>query len=266
MMDPTQLEQVIANLAVNARDAMPEGGRLSIETTNVVFEAEYAVSHQVLQPGEYVLLIVSDTGIGMSEEVKAHIFEPFFTTKEKDRGTGLGLATVYGIVKQSGGHIWVESREGQGSIFQVYLPRAREPVHAPIPPVAMVDMPSGNEVILLVEDDEGVRDLARRVLQRQGYTVLEAQNGQAALQVSAGHPGSIHLLLTDLVMPGISGKILAERLAETHPDLKVLFISGYIDDSIGHHSMLEPGVVLLQKPFSPVDLARQVRVVLDGQG
>jgi two-component system cell cycle sensor histidine kinase/response regulator CckA len=212
-VDPAQIEQVIVNLAVNARDAMPSGGHLTIETANVILDKTYVASHLESQPGEHVLLAISDTGVGMSEEVKAHIFEPFFTTKETGKGTGLGLATVYGIVKQNGGNIWVYSEEGQGSTFKIYLPRTQEAA----PPVAhqrrVADVPHGTETILLAEDDDGVRDLARRVLQGQGYTVLEARNGQEALLVSSRHTGPIHLLLTDVVMPGISGKVLAEQPA-----------------------------------------------------
>ncbi|MFQ5614405.1 MAG: GAF domain-containing protein, partial [Anaerolineae bacterium] len=263
-VDPAQMEQVIVNLAVNARDAMPEGGKLSIETSNVILDQGYARQHAEVSPGEYVLLAVSDTGVGMREEVKAHIFEPFFTTKEVSKGTGLGLATVFGIVKQSGGHIWVYSEEGQGATFKVYLPRAKETAPSLSGPVVGAEMPSGHETILLVEDDKGVRDLARRVLHTQGYTLLEAEDGQAALQLAARHAGPIHLLLTDVIMPGLSGKALAEQLAQTRPDLKILFISGYTDDAIAHHGVLVPGVALLPKPFSLIDLAHKVRAALDG--
>ncbi len=261
--DPMQIGQVIANLAVNARDAMPAGGQLIIETANVVLDDDYVASHLEAQPGEHVLLVISDTGVGMSEEVKAHLFEPFFTTKELGKGTGLGLATVYGIVTQSGGHIWAYSEEGQGSSFKIYFPRA-EKIDQPMPPPrTLIDVPSGDETILLVEDDENVRALARNVLQGHGYTILEARNGQEALSVARHHPGPIHLLLTDVVIPGISGEHLAKQLTQARPDLKTLFMSGYTNSAIMHRGLLEPGIALLQKPFSPIDLAGQVRQVLD---
>jgi PAS domain S-box-containing protein len=262
-IDPTQIEQVILNLAVNARDAMPGGGSLTIKTANVVLNEDFAARHVEVQPGDYVLLEIGDTGMGMSPEVQAHIFEPFFTTKENGKGTGLGLATVYGVVKQSGGHIQCHSQEGMGTTFNIYLPRAE----ASARPVARQEptqgIPSGGETILLVEDNDEVRDLAQRVLKRQGYTLLQARNGQEALQLAASHPGPIHLLLTDVIMPGISGVTLAEQLAHTRSDSKVLFMSGYTDEKIEHHGVLEPGVAFLQKPFSPMELARRVRVVLD---
>jgi two-component system cell cycle sensor histidine kinase/response regulator CckA len=263
-VDPTQIEQVIVNLAVNARDAMPAGGRLTIETANVVLDESYAASHLEVQPGEHVLLAVSDTGKGMSEEVKEHIFEPFFTTKEVGQGAGLGLATVYGIVKQSDGHIWVYSEENRGTTFKIYLPRARRNAlqQAKRSQIA-VDMPSGREVILLVEDDASVRELARRTLERQGYTVLEASNGQEALRLFTQHVSPIHLLLTDVVMPGMSGKALAERLTEIQPNLRVLYMSGYTDNVIVQHGELEAGIAFVQKPLSPSKLAAKVRQVLD---
>ena len=262
-VDPTQIGQVVANLAVNARDAMPNGGQLIIETANVILDTEDVADHLELQPGEYVMLSVSDTGVGMSDEVKDHLFEPFFTTKEPGKGTGLGLATVYGVIKQSGGDIRVHSQENEGTTFRIYLPRVGEVIPAPARPRGMTDVPSGNETILLVEDDESVRDLTWRVLEGQGYTVLQANNGQEAIQVAASHDEHIHLMVTDLVMPGISGKVLAEQLAQTRPELKVLFMSGYTDELIAEYGMLEPGVALLQKPFRPVELAHKVRQVLD---
>jgi signal transduction histidine kinase/DNA-binding response OmpR family regulator len=262
-VDPTQIGQVIVNLAVNAQDAMPKGGSLTIETANVVLDEDYVADHLGAEPGEYVLLSVSDTGIGMSREVKAHIFEPFFTTKERGRGTGLGLATVYGIVKQSGGHIWVYSEEEVGTTFKIYLPRAEGAARPLTRPEMREPLPGGEETILLVEDDAGVRDLARHVLQSQGYTLLEAENGQEALHLVARHPGVVHLLLTDVVMPGMSGRDLAEQLAQAHPNLKTLFMSGYADDMIAHHGVLDPGTPFLQKPFSLMALARKVRAVLD---
>jgi PAS domain S-box-containing protein len=261
--DSYQIEQVIVNLAVNARDAMPQGGHLVIETANAVLDENFTATHLGVQPGDYILLSVSDTGSGMSEEVKAHLFEPFFTTKELGKGTGLGLATVYGIVKQNGGHIWVYSEVGLGATFKIYLPRVRDTeLPSPQPKVA-AEMPRGSETLLLVEDDMSVRELAQRVLEAQGYTVLVAPNGQAALELAGRHLAPIPLLLTDVVMPGMSGKVLAEQLVQTRPDLKVLFMSGYTDEAIAYHGILIPGVSLLQKPFSPINLARKVREVLN---
>ncbi len=262
-VDLAQIEQVIVNLAVNARDAMPGGGQLTIETANITLGEDYAASHLEVQPGDYVLLAISDTGGGMSQEVKAHIFEPFFTTKELGRGTGLGLSTVYGIVKQSGGHIWVYSEEKQGTTFKIYLPRAQEMPRPAARQPLIADIPVGDETILLVEDDSQVRDLARRTLERQGYTVLEARNSREAWQVFTSHTGPIHLLLTDVVMPGLSGKSVADQLAEINPDLKVLFMSGYTGNIVVHHGELEEGIAFLQKPLSPSALARKVRQVLD---
>ncbi len=262
-VDVAQIEQVIVNLAVNARDAMPLGGRLVIETTNVVFDENYLAHHLEASPGEHVLLAVSDTGVGMSPEVKTHLFEPFFTTKERGKGTGLGLATVYGIVKQSGGHIWVYSEEGIGTTFKIYLPRAREAPQRFTRAEAEGAPPSGSETILLVEDDADVRELVQRVLQGQGYTLLVAQDGQEALGLVARHADLIHLLLTDVVMPDMSGQALVKSLGRSYPDLKVLFMSGYTDEIIAHHGVLDPGVAFLQKPFSAVALARKVRQVLD---
>lgn len=262
-IDPTQIEQVIVNLAVNARDAMPQGGRLTIETANVVLDEDYVAGHLEAQPGEYVLLVVSDTGIGISREMQAHIFEPFFTTKELGKGTGLGLATVYGIVKQNGGSIFCYSEAGQGTTFKIYLPRIEE-TEQPVPPsVNKIGMPTGHETILLAEDDPHVRELARLALQGQGYTVLEAQDGREALQLFSGYTGPVHLLLTDVIMPGLGGIALAEELSQLRSDLKILFMSGYTDDTIVHHGILNPGVAFLQKPFTPSILIRRVRQVLD---
>jgi two-component system cell cycle sensor histidine kinase/response regulator CckA len=262
--DATQVEQVILNLAVNARDAMPDGGKLTIETANVTLDEADAGGHLGTQPGEYVLLAVSDTGTGMNEEVKSHLFEPFYTTKELGRGTGLGLATVYGIVKQSGGDIRVYSEEGVGSTFKVYLPHAGPAAPLATPAPVRPEMPAGQETILLVEDDEAVRSLARRVLSSRGYTLLETKDGQEALRLAAEYPGTIHLLLTDVVMPGMGGTTLAEQLARSRPGLKTLYMSGYTDNAIAHHGVLDPGVAFLQKPFGPMELARKVRAVLDG--
>ncbi|MCR4408178.1 MAG: response regulator [Anaerolineae bacterium] len=262
-VDLAQMEQVILNLAVNARDAMPDGGRLTIETAcEVLCEADSAF-YSESPPGEYVVLVVRDTGLGMSEEVKAHIFEPFFTTKEVGKGTGLGLATVYGIVKQSGGNIQVHSEEGQGTIFKIYLPRAEEEP-TPLLSTHKVDTPSGRETILLVEDDARVRELVWQILRQQGYSLLEARDGREAQLVAERYTGPIHLLLTDLVMPGLGGKALAEQLIQSRPGLKIIFMSGYTDETIISQDLLAPGVAFLQKPFSPTDLMHKVRVVLDG--
>ena len=262
-LDPTQIQQVIFNLATNARDVMPKGGRLVIETTNVLLDDAYVAHHLEVQPGEYILLAVSDTGLGMNEAVKAHIFEPFFTTKESGKGTGLGLATVYGIVKQNGGHVWPYSELGTGTTFKIYLPRTGEEVSVPSQIAVESEILSGNETILLVEDDVEVRHLVRQVLQAQGYVLLEAAEGQEALQLAAHHAGPIHLLLTDVVMPGMNGKVLAEKLSQIKRDLKILFMSGYTDNIIAHHGIMEPGLLFLQKPFNSTTLARKVRGVLD---
>jgi PAS domain S-box-containing protein len=260
-VDVAQMGQVIVNLAVNARQAMPEGGRLTIETANVVIDEAYVASHLGTQPGKYVLLAISDTGCGMSKEVKARIFEPFFTTKGV--GTGLGLATVFGIIKQSGGDIWVYSEEGRGATFKIYLPRADESILPSASPQLEAEYPAGSETVLLVEDDIAVRDLVRQVLQRQGYTLLEAQNGHEALRLINHYAAPVDLLLTDVILPDISGKFLAEAAARMKPDMKILFMSGYTDEAVAHHGVLESGVAFLQKPFGPIALARKVRVVLD---
>jgi PAS domain S-box-containing protein len=262
-VDVAQMEQVIVNLVVNARDAMPRGGQLVIETANAVLDESYLAHHLEARLGEHVLLAVSDTGVGMSPEVKTHLFEPFFTTKERGRGTGLGLATVYGIVKQSGGHIWVYSEEGIGTTFKIYLPRAQGATRRFVWAEAAGVPPSGSETILLVEDDADVRELVQRVLQRQGYTLLTATGAQEALGLAAQHSGFIHLLLVDVVMRDMSGQALVRGLARTYPDLKILFMSGYTDEIIAHHGVLDPDVAFLQKPFNAMTLARKVRQVLD---
>ncbi len=260
--DPGQVEQVIMNLAVNARDAMPTGGRLTIEAANVEMDEAYVGEHAPARPGRYVMLALSDTGIGMDEQTKARIFEPFFTTKEVGKGTGLGLATVYGIVKQAGGFIWVYSEPGHGASFKVYLPRVDE---AAAPELARpaTRAPGGTETVLLVEDAASVRMVTRQVLERFGYVVLEAPEGDTAMRLATKHHGPIHLLLTDVVMPGISGRELAQQLAPLRPEMKVLYASGYANDAIIQHGILEPGIAYLQKPFTPETLARRVREVLD---
>jgi signal transduction histidine kinase len=263
--DPGQLEQVIVNLAVNARDAMPQGGRLTIETRNVELDETYAADHPGVTPGRYVLLAVSDTGMGMSEETRAHIFEPFFTTKARGKGTGLGLATVYGIVQQTGGHIWAYSEQGRGTTMRVYLPRVDQPAQ-PIerPEEAAPEDLRGNETILLVEDETAVRAVTRQLLERSGYRVLEASDGPAALALveKAGPRLQVDLLLTDVIMPGMSGRELADQLSAQRPQLRVLYMSGYTDDAVVRHGMLDPDLSYLEKPFRPAKLLAKVRETL----
>ena len=262
--DPSQIEQVIMNLAVNARDAMPQGGKLTIETTNVSLDESYARLHAPAEPGEYVMLAISDTGMGMDAETQSHIFEPFFTTKGV-RGTGLGLSTVYGIVKQSGGYIWVYSEPSRGTSFKVYLPRvtASGEFVAPQLVVPITEVSPGHETILLVEDETNVRQLTRHYLQGQGYTVLEAADAAAAIKISNSHTGPIHLLFTDVVMPGMNGRQLAHAISELRPETRVLYMSGYTENVIGHNGTLDVNVNLLQKPFTLPALKAKVREVLD---
>jgi PAS domain S-box-containing protein len=264
--DPGRIEQVIMNLAVNARDAMPQGGKLTIESTNTVLDDAYALRHVDVKPGHYAMLAVSDTGVGMDEETRSHLFEPFFTTKEDGKGTGLGLPTVYGIVKQSNGHIWVYSELGRGTTFKIYLPQtdeAAEPIH--LEPVTS-EPARGSETILLVEDDDVVRGLASRTLTENGYSVLEAANGEEATRVCQRRGGPIQLLLTDVVLPGgMSGRDIAERVAALRPETKVLYMSGYTDNAIVHHGVMEPGIAFIGKPFTPAALLHKLRRVLDGE-
>ena len=261
--DPGQIEQVIMNLAVNARDAMSKGGKLTIETANVDLDQAYARAHVAVKPGPYVMISVSDTGVGMTPEVRDRVFEPFFTTKEKGKGTGLGLSTVYGIVKQSGGNIWVYSEPGKGTEFKIYLPRVDEPLEELKEKVEKEGLPRGNERILIVEDEEDVLKLAGRILRRQGYEVLEAINGGEVLKICRGEKKPIHLILTDVVMPQISGRELIKRCQEVRQDFKVIYMSGYTDDIITHHGVLQKGLDYIQKPFTVDELARKVRRVLD---
>ncbi|MBV8051960.1 MAG: response regulator [Acidobacteriaceae bacterium] len=262
--DPGQIEQVIMNLAVNARDAMPRGGNLVIETANVRLDESYTRTHAGVEPGEYVMIAVSDTGVGMDPETQTHIFEPFFTTKGP-KGTGLGLSTVYGIIKQSGGYIWVYSELNKGTTFKVYLPRVSGAGEAIAPQVLapVAEAAQGHETILLVEDESTVRELTQQYLQAQGYTVFEAADPNIALQISAAHSGAIHLLLTDVIMPGMNGRELAQRITATRSETRVLFMSGYTENAIGHNGTLEPGINLLQKPFTLPSLRARVRQALD---
>ncbi|HWP85069.1 MAG TPA: response regulator [Terriglobia bacterium] len=263
--DPAQIDQILMNLAVNARDAMPHGGKLTLATANTELDQGYASQHAGVQPGPYVMLAVSDTGIGMDKETQAHIFEPFFTTKEPGKGTGLGLAMVYGIVKQSGGNIWVYSEVGRGTTFKIYLPR----LDAAVPAAAEETLPpavlTGSETILVAEDEAMLRELARELLAGAGYTVLEAANGEQAIEVCQGHSGPVHLLMTDAVMPRMSGLELARRIRALRPGVTVLYVSGYADEAILRDGLMEPGAAFLQKPFSREALLRKLRETLEAR-
>jgi CheY-like chemotaxis protein len=260
--DPVHIEQAVVNLAVNARDAMPAGGRLAIETANVRLDETYARTHPGVQPGEFVMIAVSDTGHGMDAETRRHIFEPFFTTKETGKGTGLGLATVYGMVKQCGGDIWVYSEPGQGTTFKLYFPRVADPLDDSAAGEADPPQAFSGETILVVEDEEAVRELTVRMLERIGYQVLTAATGAEAVEISRAHPGHIALLLTDVVMPGMSGTRLADTLLAARPGMKVLYLSGYTESTVVHHGVLDPGVDFLPKPFSRDALAKKIREIL----
>jgi two-component system cell cycle sensor histidine kinase/response regulator CckA len=260
--DAGQLEQVLMNLVVNSKDAMPGGGRILIQTSNITLDDSYRGEQTFIRPGNYVTLSVTDSGQGMDKETQSRIFEPFFTTKEKGKGTGLGLSTVYGIVKQSGGYVMVQSEIGSGTTFNIYLPRVEESaeVHGAVPAPRIAN--GGTETILLVEDEESVRQLVRETLEAKGYHVLQAENGQVGLATAIAHQGTIDLMITDVVMPGMSGRELAEKLVNTRPKTKVLYLSGYTEDTIVSEGALESGNAFLQKPFTLQNLSRKVREVL----
>ncbi|MGH9676124.1 MAG: ATP-binding protein, partial [Candidatus Acidiferrum sp.] len=260
--DASQMEQVIMNLAVNARDAMPGGGKFSIETSNAELDRSYGLSHPIVQPGRYVLLAVTDTGTGMDPETQAHIFEPFFTTKEQGKGTGLGLATVYGVVKQSGGFIWVYSEVGKGTCFKIYLPRVDQLAENAGAQLPFAEAPHGSETVLLAEDEQDVREVAREFLESGGYKVLEARNGADAMRLMAEHKGNIDLLVTDMVMPGMTGQELAARLQQQRPGLSVIYMSGYSEHAAAEAAQSDASVRLLTKPFSRGAVLRAVREVL----
>jgi two-component system cell cycle sensor histidine kinase/response regulator CckA len=263
--DPGQIEQVILNLVVNARDAMPRGGKLLLETSNVELDGRATKLHPPMFAGQFVVLTVTDTGIGMDSETQAHIFEPFFTTKELGKGTGLGLATVYGVVRQSGGFVRVHSEPGQGAQFKVYLPLVQDTVETRENRSGHVTNDFGTETILLAEDSEPLRELICMILRNHGYTVLEAGDGAAALRIANQHSGPIHLLVTDVIMPGIGGHELSESLKSMRRDLRVLYVSGYTDDTMMRHGVSDANVAILPKPFTPKDLTRKVRDVLDAE-
>ncbi len=259
--DPSHVEQAIVNLAVNSRDAMPEGGRIIIESSNQYLDENYARSHLGVHPGQYVMIAVSDTGTGMDAETRQHIFEPFFTTKEKGKGTGLGLATVYGMVKQNGGDIWVYSEPGSGTTFKLYFPMVEEPADSERGKPSETHRPGG-ETLLLVEDERSVRELTVRILERLGYHVLSAESGEEALRVSSSFEGHIALMLTDVIMPGMNGPQVAEALTAIRPGMKVLFLSGYTENTILYHGVLEAGLDFMPKPYNREALARKIRELL----
>jgi PAS domain S-box-containing protein len=263
--DAGQIEQVIMNLVVNSKDAMPDGGKITLQTANASLDEDLRREYSYIQPGPYVMLSVSDNGHGMDKETQARIFEPFFTTKGKSKGTGLGLSTVYGIVKQSGGYVFVQSEAGRGTTFRIYLPRVEDAAE-PLGQVRAAQAAlGGSETVLLVEDEESVRQLVRETLEAKGYKVLEADHGAAALRIVSAHQGAIDMLITDVVMPGMSGRELARQLATSHPQTKVLYLSGYTEDAIVHQGVLDPGTAFLQKPFTLQMLSRKVREVLSSR-
>jgi CheY-like chemotaxis protein len=259
------MEQVIMNLAANARDAMPSGGKLTIATCNAELDESSVLQAPELRPGHYVQLSVSDSGVGMDAETQAHIFEPFYTTKERGRGTGLGLATVYGVVKQSNGYIWVHSEPAKGTHFKIYLPLVEGQLQATSPEASQPQLAQYGETILVVEDEESLRSVTRDLLVQIGYNVVEANSGAQGLEIARQHHGPIHLLLSDVVMPGMNGPALARDLAESHPETKVLYMSGYTDHTIDVHGVLESGVLLLEKPYTRDALTRKVRAALNAQ-
>jgi two-component system, cell cycle sensor histidine kinase and response regulator CckA len=264
--DPFQIEQVVMNLALNARDAMPEGGHLTFETQDAALDAECVAQHPVVPPGRYVMLAVSDTGAGMDAETQAHAFEPFFTTKDAGKGTGLGLATVYGIVKQSEGYIWLYSEVGLGTTFKIYLPRVDEAEVVDAPGKEPTRLAAGHETVLVVEDEASLRDVLCETLESGGYTVLVARDGAEAVRIAGEYAGAIHLIVTDAIMPGLTGRKTVEQIIPTRPETNLLFISGYTDEAIAKQGVLLPGAAFLSKPFTPDDLLRKVRAVLEGEG
>jgi two-component system, cell cycle sensor histidine kinase and response regulator CckA len=261
--DPSQIEQILLNLVVNARDAMPNGGKITIETQNIDLQEAYVASHTAVLPGPYVMIAVSDSGMGIDAETLTHIFEPFFTTKLS--GTGLGLAMVYGAVKQSGGNIWVYSEPGRGTIFKIYFPRVDGSADSVGPAERNAATPKGTETILLVEDSDSLREVTKEFLQIAGYNVVEGRDGKDALQVARAHEEAIHLLLTDVVMPGMSGRELANEVKRIHPETRILFMSGYTSNAIVHRGVLDEGVSLLTKPFTRSGLTQKVREILNSQ-
>jgi len=260
--DASQMEQVIMNLAINARDAMPSGGKLVIETRNADLDHSYMQTHPLMKAGPYIQLVVTDSGTGMDAETQSHIFEPFFTTKEKGKGTGLGLATVYGIVKQSGGFIWVYSELGKGTSFKIYLPRVQQAAEHTGAPHVAGEIPKGTETVLLREDEQDVREIAREFLESGGYKVFEAKDADEAVNLARQHAGAIDLLVTDMVMPGLTGQELAVQLQHEYPGLRIVFMSGYSEHAATEMANADPSVRLLNKPFSRGALLRAVREVL----